>query len=146
MPPDPAVETHTLTYPKDLADPKRWLNFVQLDPFPPAWKGLELDDEDLRALEIAIMLDPERPPVVLGTGGLRKIRFAPKSWAIGKRGAARVCYVYFRQVGLVALVFAYGKGEKDNLTAEEKRAIKKLIREIETYLEGRRKTDKGSKP
>lgn len=143
---DPAVETHRLSYPRDLADPKRWLKFVLLDPFPPAWKKMGLDDEDQRALEIAIMIDPERPPVVSGTGGLRKLRFAPKSWAIGKRGAARVCYVYFRRFGLVCLLTAYEKGVQDNLTPGQKKEIKSLIQEIETYLEGSRKTGKGSKP
>jgi hypothetical protein len=90
------------------------------------------------------MLDPERPPVVPGTRGLRKIRFAPKSWQAGKRGGARVCFAYFKQYGLVALVLAYDKGRKDTLSSDEKRVIRARIQEIEMFLAGRVRTDKGS--
>lgn len=82
-----------------------------------------------------ILTDPEGAPVVAGTGGLRKLRFAPASWAVGKRGALRVCYVYFRRHGLVALVLAYEKKSQENLSSLEKRQIKGLIAEIEGYLE-----------
>lgn len=137
----PAVENRTLAYHKDLADPKQWLNFVQLDTFTPAWKAMGLNDDDLRALELFIMINPEGDPVIPGTGGLRKMRFAPESWRSGRRGAARVCYVVFKEFGLVALVYAYAKSKKDNLTAKEKRVIRELISEIREYLDGKRKVD-----
>ncbi len=134
MPSKPKVETRTLVYPRGLLDPKGWLNFVQLDPFARAWKRLGLDDDDLRALEIAIMANPTDAPVIRGTGGLRKLRFSPGDWQVGKSGAMRVCYAYFREFGLVALVAAYGKGRKDNLTDQEGNVIRELLREIEEYL------------
>jgi len=133
---DKTIETHKLCYPKDLCDPKDWLNFVQLDPFPKTWSKLGMDDEDLRALEVSIMVDPLRPPVVAGTGGLRKIRFGREG--SGKQGGARVCYVFFKEFGLIALIIAYGKSQKDDLTKQESSAIKTLVAEIEGYLKGRR--------
>lgn len=79
------------------------------------------------------MTGPKRAPVVSGTGGLRKIRIAPEGWSKGKSGAARVCYVYFEASCLVLLLAAYGKNEKGNLKAAEKRQIKQLIEEIEGF-------------
>jgi hypothetical protein len=68
---------------------------TQLPLFISKWQRpkMRLRDEDLQALEIALMEDPEAGDVMRGTGGLRKIRFAPPSWSMGKSGALRVCYV-----------------------------------------------------
>ena len=74
------------------------------------------------------------PPVIQGTGGLRKIRFAPSRWNTGKRGAVRVCYVYLQEYWTVLLVFAYGKHEKLDLTEDEKSGIKEYIRLSKQYL------------
>lgn len=128
------MEIRTLVYPRDLLDPKDWLNFVQLDPFPRAWKRLGLGDDALRGLEIAIMTNPAEAPVIRGTGGLRKLRFSPEGWQVGKSGALRVCYAYFQEFGLVALVTAYEKSRQDNLTDQERNVIRDLLREIERYL------------
>jgi len=137
------VETRSLVYPRDLCDPKDWLNFVQLSPFESSWKKLGLADDDLRALEICVMIDPQRPSVVAGTGGVRKLRFSPPQWNRGKSGALRICYAFFPAAGLVVLIAVYGKESKDNLTPEEKRVIKGLMGEIGRYLEGMGNQAKG---
>jgi hypothetical protein len=106
-----------------------------LDEFQDDWEQLGLDvEEDLWALQILIMTDPTRPQVEPGTGGLRKVRFAPKRWGTGKRGAARVCYVYFPAYWTVLLVAAYSKNKKDKLTDEEKKGIKMYIGQVEEWL------------
>ena len=111
--------------------PEDWLRFIELKPFAIGWKDLGLDDDDQMALQILIMLNPRAHPVVAGTGGLRKLRFAPPRWKSGKRGAARVGYVYLQEYGVVLLVVAYAKNEKDDLTPSEKKAIRTLIGRIE---------------
>jgi hypothetical protein len=125
-----------LVYPRhvfrpEVFRPEEWLRFIELRPFAAAWKDLGLDDEDQLALQVLIMLNPTNPPVVEGTGGLRKVRFAPVRWRTGKRGALRVGYVYLQDHGVVLLVIAYSKDEKDNLTPGEKKAIRSLIQRIE---------------
>lgn len=72
--------------------------------------------------------------MIPGTGGLRKIRFAPVRWAKGKRGALRVCYVHFPDFSIVLLVVAYAKNEKLNLTPSDKKAIRELIAREEKIL------------
>lgn len=125
-----------LSYPKHVFKPEDLLHFIELRQFTEGWDELGLDDEaDLAALQIAIMVGPKKHPVIPGTGGLRKMRFAPDHWNTGKRGAARVCYVYFQEYGIVLLVVAYGKNEKDDLTAAEKKTIAKLIIEVEKELD-----------
>src|SRR5688500_11732265 len=57
---------------------------TQTSGFAADWRRLGLGDEDLRALESAVMQRPERGSVMRGSGGLRKVRFAPPSWHTGK--------------------------------------------------------------
>src|SRR5690349_9917799 len=110
-----------------MAMPQRMLQFTELHGFSDDWRQLDLDSDDLLALQNAILEAPKRPPVIPGTGGVRKIRFAPVSWSIGKRGGVRVCYVYFEECGVVVLVMAFSKNEKENLTGEEKAALRAFV-------------------
>lgn len=107
------------------------LTFIELRPFSDGWQQLGLTDDDLMALEIALMRRPKEFPVVQGTGGLRKMRFAPAKWTKGKRGAVRVGYVYLERYGTVILVIAYAKSEKDDVSPDEKKAIRKLLARVE---------------
>jgi hypothetical protein len=92
---------------------------------------MRLNDEDLLALQVSIMLNPTGHSVVKGTGGLRKLRFAPARWQTGKSGAARIGYAYLKEYGTVLLVIAYGKSDKDDLTRFEKKSIHSLLQRIE---------------
>ena len=86
-----------------------------------------LADEDLQALEQQIMRNPESGAVMAGTGGLRKIRFAPPSWHTGKSGATRVCYAIFVEAEQCYLAAIFAKNEQPNLTAAEKAEARKMI-------------------
>ena len=115
--------------------PSDLLHFVETDEFAQDWERLGLSTEsDLWHLEISIMECPDVYPVISGTGGLRKLRFVPRDWKQGKRGAVRVCYAYFPEHWLVLLVIAYGKGEKDDLTAKEAAEIRKYLLGVKRWL------------
>lgn len=120
-----------------------WFTFVELDPFTPAWKRLGLGDADLRDLQIEICSWPDKPPVMSGTGGLRKMRFAPRTWAMGLSGAARVYYAYFPNDGLIALIYAHSKSEMEEITDVQKKVIKSLIQDIQKHLSARSERHKG---
>jgi hypothetical protein len=98
-----------------------------MEGFAADWKDLGLADDDLMALQVLIMLKPKGCPVVRGTGGLRKMRFSPPKWGRGKSGAIRVCYVFFEEYRMVLLIVAYAKNEADDLSAQQKKDIRKLI-------------------
>jgi len=114
---------------------KKYYSFIDSGSFDRRWKALGLDDDEHAALEDAILADPLRPPVVAGTDGLRKIRFAPRRWKAGKRGAVRVCYVFYPRHNTIALLMAYGKNEKDDLAAAEKRELNQAIQRIDQALD-----------
>jgi len=125
-----------LVFPQHEISPEDFLHFVQLDEFANDWKSLGYDlEEDLLALEISIMTNPEAGKVIAGTGGLRKIRFAKSHDRIGKRGGVRVCYVYFPEHWTVLLVVAYGKNEKADLTPTEKKSIQAYIGRAKNWLD-----------
>lgn len=123
----PSYGSCTLKYPKHVFKPEDLLDFIETRVFTRAWEDLRLTDDDLFALQLIVMSDPKVSPVIPGTGGLRKLRFAPPEWQRGKRGALRVCYVYFEEFHIVLLVIVYSKSEQDDLSDQQKRVIKKLI-------------------
>jgi hypothetical protein len=54
------------------------MRFVETPVFTAAIQRL-LDDEQYRRLQIALMLRPEQGPIIPGSGGLRKVRWAQSS-------------------------------------------------------------------
>jgi hypothetical protein len=113
------------------------LTFVQLSRFAARWAKLRLNDDDLRALEQMLLRNPDAGAVVAGTGGLRKVRFAPPSRHVGKSGAFRVGYAYFHTADTVYLLAIYPKNEQANFTATEKTEARKLIEWISRGLRWR---------
>ena len=108
--------------------------FIQTKEFSRRWDELGLDDEDLRTIEFDIMKNPDKYPIIQGTGGLRKARVAINNK--GKSGGARVCYVDFVFAEVVYLITVYSKKEKDNLSKEERNEIKKAIDLLRKGLKG----------
>ena len=85
------------------------------------WK--RLTDADLQALEAAIAKAPGEPPVVKGAGGLRKIRFAPPSQHVGKRGSMRVGFAYYQMKAVIFVVVVFSKHESSNSAVAERKEI-----------------------
>lgn len=68
--------------------------------------------------------------MIPGVGGVRKLRWAAKGK--GKRGGARIIYVYVVIAARVFLIRCYAKNVKSDLTANEK----KQLRQIAANLKG----------
>ena len=81
------------------------------------------------AMESAIAAAPAAFPVMPGTGGCRKARWARGSR--GKSGGIRAIYYYYVTGARVYMMDAYPKNEKENLTDAEKSRLKSLAKEIE---------------
>jgi len=118
-------------------DPEKWLTFIELRGFGGDWKHLGLTDEDLWAAQAMIQLDPKGWPVIAGTGGLRKLRFSTHGKS-GRKKAARICYVYFDEVGVVLLIVAYAKSEADNISPADKKYFRQLIEREQAILSQRK--------
>ena len=53
--------------------------FIEIPLFSKRWTEIGLDEDDLLALQIMLLKDPESGPVLEGTGGIRKVRFPLKN-------------------------------------------------------------------
>jgi hypothetical protein len=77
-----------------------------------------------------VAADPYRGEVMEGTGGFRKYRVARPG--MGKRGGARVVYIYKSEQFPVFLITVFSKNEKANLSKEERNELKKRADKIFT--------------
>lgn len=105
------------------------IRFIETPVFTRQVTGLMADDQ-YRELQTALVLQPEIGDLIPGTGGLRKIRWSEEARGRGKRGGVRVIYYWHRPDSLIYMLLAYSKKERDDLSVEQKRALKKLISEL----------------
>ena len=109
--------------------------FYATSEFDKQWERMGLDDEDLRRLENEIAINPKVGAVIRSTGGLRKMRFAFDGK--GKSGSARALYVDFVVYERIYLIYAYPKGQNDDISMEEKKTFKKIIEQAKKELGGK---------
>lgn len=106
--------------------------FVELPSFWKDWVGYGLTDEDLRKMQNDLETNPNTGKLVIGTGGVRKLRYAREHR--GKSGGVRVMYVDFPQFEKLFFLAVYSKNEKDNISMAERNALKKLARILESEV------------
>lgn len=102
--------------------------FIEVPLFTKRWKEIGLNDSDLLNLQIMLLKNPESGPIMEGTGGIRKVRFPLENK--GKSGSVRICYTDFEEYEVIYLITAFTKNEQDNLSAEEKNVLKKLVKAL----------------
>jgi mRNA-degrading endonuclease RelE of RelBE toxin-antitoxin system len=84
-----------------------------------------ISDEEYRLLQIHLVNRPDVGKIIPGSSGLRKLRWSARGR--GKRGGIRVIYYWFMPQDTILLLFAYSKKEKDDLTKEQLRQLRKVI-------------------
>ena len=99
--------------------------FVFTKPFLNCWKAMGLSDNDLKKLEEILIANPHMGAVIQDTGGARKLRIQLDG--SGKSGGGRVIYLDVFEKEKLYLLFAYPKNLQENLTAEQKASVKKLV-------------------
>jgi hypothetical protein len=99
--------------------------FIETSGFT-RWVVESWSDDALAKLEKDLLDDPEKGEVIPGCGGLRKLRVPDPKRGKGKRGGARVIYLHVPEAKLIFLVHVYDKGERDNLTAAQRRVLNGL--------------------
>ena len=76
--------------------------------------------------QVALMLRPDAGDLIPGGGGLRKVR-----WRLpggGKSGGLRIIY-YLDMPDTVYLLAVYSKSEQADLTPDQLKTLRKLIKE-----------------
>lgn len=86
-----------------------------------------LTDDEYRELQKALVNRPDAGALIMGGGGLRKIRWAKQG--SGKRGGLRVIYYWAVSPEQILMLFIYPKGERDDLTPTQIRALKQIVEE-----------------
>jgi hypothetical protein len=87
----------------------------------------KLTDTEYLELQAALLLEPEGGDLIPGTGGLRKLRWLESRRGKGKRGGVRIIYYWYAPESLVYLLVMYSKSDRDDLSADEEKALRKLI-------------------
>jgi mRNA-degrading endonuclease RelE of RelBE toxin-antitoxin system len=84
-----------------------------------------LNEDDYHTLQWALTLHPESGAVVPGSGGVRKLRWAPSGR--GKRGGLRVIYYWKNDKGEIWLLTLYSKREEQNIPAHILKALREEL-------------------
>jgi mRNA-degrading endonuclease RelE of RelBE toxin-antitoxin system len=93
-----------------------------------------LSEQERMRLEFFIACAPEDHPIIPGTGGFRKARFArPQE---GKSGGYRVIYFFRSEQGTVYMAAIFAKSRKENLTEADKTSLAKLAAQIKRSSKG----------
>lgn len=80
------------------------------------------------------MQHPLAGRVISGSGGIRKLGFAPRSRNTGKSGAFRVCYVWFEDFATVLFLLIYARNQQENLTPDDLRVLRSLMERFKATL------------
>lgn len=84
-----------------------------------------LDDDEFRALQSALLRNPDAGALIRGTRGLRKLRWGAEG--TGKRGGLRVIYYMITAEGRCLFLLVYRKNVQDDLTASQARFLMDLV-------------------
>ncbi|MCC7373225.1 MAG: type II toxin-antitoxin system RelE/ParE family toxin [Verrucomicrobiales bacterium] len=98
--------------------------FVRSVRFERGCRGV-LEEEDLVALELALVAKPDAGKLIKNGDGLRKLRWGASGR--GKRGGARVIYYWWTADRRILLLDVYTKNEKEDLSGDELKKLKKEI-------------------
>lgn len=108
--------------------------FVELPPFERHRKDY-LNDEAFTALQQELLAFPTAGDLIIGTGGLRKLRFADPRRGKGKRGGTRIIYYWWNGGSQFWLFTLYDKGELSDLTSEQRKLLAQML-EVEINTRG----------
>ncbi len=102
-----------------------------------------LNDETYLAFQNELVRNPEKGTVMQGCGGLRKARVAEPRRSKGKRSGCRVIYLYIPEVNRIDLLAVYSKDVQDDLTENQRKAMKALAEQArrEALAHGRHHKD-----
>ena len=102
------------------------MEFIETTIFTRQIKSL-ISEESYRAMQSAMLQQPDIGDVMQGTGGGRKMR-----WAYEGRGKSYgIRVIYALKGDKVFMLLTYEKSRKGDLTPDQRRALKQLIEQLE---------------
>ena len=88
-------------------------------------KAAGVTEAELDAIKKAIAKNPQSGAIVPGTGGARKLRFAPAGR--GKRGGYRTIHYYAADDVPVFLLTVLSKGQRADLSRAEQNQLRRIL-------------------
>ena len=85
-----------------------------------------LTDEEYRALQAYLLMRPEAGDIVRGSGGVRKVRWAPAG--SGKSGGVRVIYYFKRSQHQIWMLTLYQKSEQATIASHLLKKIAEALK------------------
>lgn len=89
-----------------------------------------LSEEEHADLITCLAGEPEAGDEIVGTGGVRKLRFG--AMGRGKSGGVRVIYYFYDGSMPVYALLIYGKNERADLTPDQRKAVTAFAAAIKT--------------
>lgn len=99
------------------------ITVVETPEFIAATRKL-MDDEERAALVDCLARHPTAGDLIVGTGGVRKLRWALEGR--GKRGGARVIYFFHSATLPLFALSAFAKNERSNLSQADRNEFRRL--------------------
>ena len=99
--------------------------FIETSIFTQEIKRL-LPDDEYRQVQELLLLRPKAGNLIKGSGGLRKIRWSAPG--MGKRGGLRLIY-YWNPPDTIYMLFPYQKNQQEDVTPEQLKILKGLVKE-----------------
>jgi hypothetical protein len=87
-----------------------------------------LSDQDLRAVQLRLLAEPNAGSVMPGTGSVRKLRVAMRGK--GTRGGGRLIHILRRQSGRIYLLTCYAKGEQEDLSPSQRKTLRSVADQL----------------
>ncbi len=103
------------------------MEFIETPTFTRTILALLADDEYAK-LQTFLARRPDTGKIIPRSGGIRKVRWAGSGR--GKRGGLRIIYYWHVADEEIWMLLAYPKGEKDDLSADEIKKLKRLVDEF----------------
>ena len=102
------------------------MRFLETPIFTARLRG-RLEEDQYRALQVALLLRPEQGPLIPGSGGLRKLRWG--TVGRGKRGGLRIIYYWAAREAAFYMLYVYAKNEQGDLTPAQVKTLRQVVQE-----------------
>jgi len=104
------------------------MEFIETPTFMKQITSL-ISDDNYKDLQTVLIKQPKKGDLIVGGGGIRKIR-----WNLGdgrgKSGGVRVIYYYKTAKSQILMLFAYPKNVADNLTDKQTAVLASIAKEF----------------
>jgi len=84
-----------------------------------------LTEDEYKELQFELVDRPDLGPIIPGSGGLRKVRWAGRGR--GKRGGVRVIYYWAVAQERILMLLIYAKSDQDDLSREQLQVLRKIV-------------------